>query len=181
MTTFADRVYHMGGVPVGGPVTQGKIFNVMPYSGRDSASGKNPRQGLKTLSRALALATANQNDIVYLISEGNAASRCTDYQSTTLAWNKDGVHLVGVNSGNMLSQRSRVSWLSSASSDADIPLFLHSANNCTIEGIQFFSGINDANLSFNVKITGHQRRRGGLLPVSLGRDGKLVRGLRDRA
>jgi hypothetical protein len=157
MTTFADRVYQLGGVPLGGPVTQGKVFHVRPSGGRDSTSGKNPGdQALKTLSRALALATANQNDIVYLMSEGNAASACTDYQTTTLEWSKDGVHLIGVNAGGMVSPRSRVAWLSTASSASDIPLYLHSADNCLVEGVQFFSGINDANLSFNVKVTGHR-------------------------
>ena len=157
MTTFSDRLYQLGGVPVGGPITQGRVFHVRPSGGRDSASGKNPtNEAIKTLAKAQLLATANQNDVVYLMSEGNAASACTDYQSTTLEWAKDGVHLIGVNSGGMVSPRSRVAWLSTAASDSDIPLFLHSADNCLIEGIQFFSGIADANLSFNVKVTGHR-------------------------
>lgn len=154
MTTFSDRVYQLGGVPVGGPVTQGHVFFVKPSSGSDTSSGKSPAQALKTLAAALALATANQNDIVYLMSEGNASALCTDYQSTTLDWNKDGVHLIGINSGGMVSPRSRIAWLSSATSASDIPLFTVSADNCRIEGIQVFSGINDANLSFCTNITG---------------------------
>lgn len=154
MTTFSDRVYQLGGVPVGGPVTQGHVFFVKPYSGRDAASGKSPAEAVKTLGRALALATANQNDIVYLMSEGNASASCTDYQTTTLDWNKDGVHLIGINSGGMVSPRSRIAWLSTASSASDIPLLTVSADNCRIEGIQIYSGINDANLSFCTKITG---------------------------
>jgi hypothetical protein len=156
MPTFSDQVFQFGGVPVGGPITQGKVFFVKPSSGSDTASGKSPVKALKTLSRALALCTANKNDIVYLMSEGNASALCTDYQTTTLDWNKDGVHLIGVNGGGMVSPRSRIAWLSTASSASDIPLFTVSANNCRIEGIQIFSGINDANLSFCTKVTGHR-------------------------
>jgi hypothetical protein len=156
MTTFADRVYQLGGVPVGGPVTQGHVYFVKPASGSDTASGKSPAQALKTLARAQALATANENDIVYLMSEGNAASLCTDYQSTTLDWAKDGVHLIGINSGGMVSPRSRIAWLSSAPSPAPAPLFTVSADNCRIEGIQVFSGINDADLSFCTNVTGER-------------------------
>jgi hypothetical protein len=156
MTTFSDRVYQLGGVPVGGPVTQGKVFFVRPSGGRDAASGKSPAQALKTLTRALALCTANNNDIVYLIGEGNTSALCTDYQTTTLDWNKDCVHLYGVNSGGMVSQRSRIAWLSTARSGSPIPLFTVSADNCHIEGIQVFSGVDDAELSFCTNITGER-------------------------
>jgi len=158
MTTFADRVYQLGGVPVGGPITQGNVYFVKPSSGRDSASGKSPQQALKTLAAALAKCVANQNDIVYLLSEGNASSACTDYQSATLDWNKDGVHLVGINAGGIVSPRSRIAWASTASSSADVPLFTLSADNCTIIGIQFYSGINDANMIGAVNVTGHRNR-----------------------
>lgn len=156
MTTFADKLYHLGGVPVGGPITQGKVFFVKPASGSDSASGKNPREAVKTLTRALALATANQNDIIYLLSEGNSSALCTDYQTTTLDWNKDGVSLIGVNSGVNVSPRSRIAWLSTASSASDAPLLTVSANNCRFENIQVFSGINDANMIGAVNATGHR-------------------------
>jgi hypothetical protein len=160
MTTVSDRLYHLGGVPVGGPITQGKVFFVRPYSGSDTASGKNPREALKTLSRALALATADQNDIVYLLSEGNASAKCTDYQvaSAPLDWNKDGVHLIGINAGGRLSPRSRIAWAATTSATTDTALLTVSASNCLIQGISVYAGINDANLSFGVNVTGHRNR-----------------------
>jgi hypothetical protein len=156
MTTFSDTVYHMGGVPVGGPVTQGKTIYVKPSSGRDTADGSSLDRAVKTLTRALALATADQNDTVYLFSEDNSASGTTDYQSTTLDWSKDGVHLVGVNSGNRIGQRSRIAWLSTASSTSDIPLVTVSGSNCRIENIHVFSGLDDANMIGAVNVTGHR-------------------------
>lgn len=176
MTTFADRVYQLGGVPVGGPITQGKVFFVKPYSGSDTNSGVSPQKALKTLSKALSLATANQNDIVYLLSEGNSSSRCTDYQTTTLGWNKDGVSLIGVNSGVRTSPRSRIAWLSTASSASDIPLLTVSANNCTISNIQVFSGLDDANMIGAVNVTGHRNKFSNCHIAGIGHDTNDVAG-----
>lgn len=118
--------------------TQGKYIFVKPYSGVDGNDGLSPESAVKTLTAALALATANQNDVVFLMAESNTAANTTDYQSTTLSWNKDGVHLIGVNCGSMLGQRSRISNLSTAAALA--PLFSLSANNCLIQNIEFFQG-----------------------------------------
>jgi hypothetical protein len=176
MTTFSDRLYQLGGVPVGGPITQGRVFFVMPVSGSDGASGKSPKQALKTLAGALALATANQGDVVFLMSEGNAASACTNYVTETLDWNKDGVSLIGINSGVRTSPRSRIAWLSTAASGSDIPLFTLSANNCTISGIQFYSGLNDANMIGAVNVTGHRNRFVNCHIAGIGHDTNDVAG-----
>ncbi len=126
-------------------LTQGKSFFVKPRTGRDGNDGLSPRTALKTLARALALCTANQNDVVYLFAEGNAAANTTDYQSATLAWNKDLVHLIGVNAGPALGQRSRVANLSTVA--VPTPLFTLSANGCLIANIEFFHGAGLANPS----------------------------------
>src|SRR3989304_8091611 len=92
--------------------TQGNIYHVKPYSGSDSNDGLQIDRPIKTLSRAQTIATADQNSVKLLYSEPNTASLTTDYQSTTLSWAKDGVHLIGINSGNPISARSRLGWLS---------------------------------------------------------------------
>lgn len=118
--------------------TQGRYIFVKPSSGVDGNDGLSPQTSVKTLTYALSLATANQNDVVFLMSESNTAANTTDYQSVTLSWNKDGVHLIGVNNGSMIGQRSRVSNLSTAAALA--PMFSLSANNCLIANIEFFQG-----------------------------------------
>ncbi len=118
--------------------SQGNIFFVAPGTGDDIGGTGTVANPLKTLARALALATANQNDIVYLLAQSNTAASTTDYQSTTLTWNKDGVHLIGVNAGPMLGQRSRIS--NNAAASALAPMFSLSANNCLISNIEFFQG-----------------------------------------
>jgi hypothetical protein len=155
MTTFSDQLYHLGGVPVGVQFT-GKAFFVKPSTGSDSNTGKTPARALKTLARALALSTANKNDVVYLISEGNASADCTDYQSSALDWNKDGVHLIGINSGNGIQNRSRIAQLSTATNVDD--LFTVSADNCYIANISVYHGVDDATSKGAVKVTGQRNK-----------------------
>jgi hypothetical protein len=125
---------------VGSPFpTQGKVFFVKPYSGSDGNSGRSPKKAFKTLVKALASATANQNDVVYLMAEGNSASLTTDYQAAALDWNKDGVHLIGVGSGAMIGGRSRIGQLSTVKTIED--LFTVSADNCFIANIEVFQGV----------------------------------------
>ncbi len=125
-------------------VTQGNIYWVLPNSGSDFNNGLQATQGpngagpFKTLAAALAAATAGQNDIVLLGAQSNTAANTTDYQATTLTWSKDAVHLIGINDGSFLGQRSRVSNLSTAAALA--PLFALSANNCLIANVEFFQG-----------------------------------------
>jgi hypothetical protein len=156
MTTFSDMLFQLGGVPVGGPMTQGKAIFVKPYSGSDSADGLSPSAAVKTLTKALALATANQNDVVYMFAEGNTAALTTDYLSTALDWNKDFVHLIGVNAGPWLGQRSRVAFVSTY--DTAAPLFTVSANHCFIANIEFYEGVAGTAPLGCVKVTGMRNR-----------------------
>lgn len=155
MTTFSDVVYHMGGVPVGGQFNPGgKSIFVKPNSGDDALDGSKPDLAVKTLAKALSLATADKNDVVYMIAEDNSASGTTDYQSEALDWNKDGVHLIGVNSGNGIQNRSRIAQLSTATNVDD--LFTVSASNCYIANISVYHGVADATSKGAVKVTGER-------------------------
>lgn len=138
--------------------TQGNIYHVKPYSGNDGNTGLHPDSAWKTLAYAQSKCTADQNDIVLLYAESNSASACTDYQTTTLSWSKDGVHLIGISSGNPISTRARIAWASTAASASDIPLMTVDADNCYIANIALFTGINDANLSFGLNVTGDRNR-----------------------
>ncbi len=154
-----QTIPHMaGGLPpaiLGG--YQGKSYFVKPYDGADGNTGKSPNSAKETLFGTYGghgAATADRNDIVYLVSQSNTAANTTDYLSTTGTWSKDLTHLVGVCSGSRFSHRARVAWLSTASSASDIPLVTWSADGCYCSNVQFFSGIGDANLSFDVLVSG---------------------------
>ena len=135
-----------------GIITQGNVWWVRPRTGSDAADGKSPGSAFRTLTAALAAAVANQNDVVLLCAEGNTASDTTDYQTTTLNWNKNLVHLIGVNGGSQYSPRSRVAFISTYATASN--LFTLSANGCLISGIEFFAGVASALPTGCVSVTG---------------------------
>lgn len=120
-------------------ITQGQIWHVKPYSGRDGRDGKSPDNAFKTLVKAQAKAVANRNDIVLMYAESNTAANTTDYQTSALAWAKDGVHLIGVGAGPIIGQRSRIAQLSTIKTIED--LFTLSANNCYMANVEIFHGV----------------------------------------
>lgn len=121
-----------------GILTQGNTWFVRPHSGSDGGSGKSPQTAFATLAQALLVAVADQNDIVFLMAESDTIGTTTANQSAVLDWNKDGVHLIGVNAGNFSGKRSRLAPLSTVTAFAN--LFKVSANGCRIENIEFFQG-----------------------------------------
>lgn len=118
---------------------QGNVFYVRPRLGSDGNDGRSPQTAFATLATALGACTANQNDVVYFLAEGNASADCTDYQAVALDWNKDGVHLIGVGAGSYLGQRARIAQLSTVKTIED--LFTVSADNCIIANIAVFQGV----------------------------------------
>ncbi len=127
-----------------GLLTQGNVYWVKPRTGSDQGvDGLSPANAFQSLGRALAAATANQNDVVILCAESNTASATTNYLTANLNWNKDLVHLIGVNAGPMIGQRSRIANLGAAAPFAN--LFTVSANGCLIQNIEFFQGAGATN------------------------------------
>lgn len=145
------------GLPPWLAFTQGKIWHVKPHSGSDSNSGRQPHTAFKTLAAALAAATANRNDIVLYYSENNDTSAYTsDYQSETLVWSKDLVHLIGVNSGVSMSPRSRIAPVNTYA-DAG-PTMTVSADGCYFSGLSIWMGVTDTTPLGALKVTGSRNR-----------------------
>jgi hypothetical protein len=132
--------------------SQGRNIYVRPSSGNDGATGLTPAAALKTLTAALAMATADQNDVVYLMAESNTAASTTDYQSVTLDWNKNGVHLIGVNGGQRMGQRSRIAFISTYVTASN--LLTVSASGCHFENLEIYAGVADADPVGCLKVTG---------------------------
>lgn len=138
-------------VPMYGTDQPNAIF-LKPSGGNDQDDGLSPDSAVKTFSQAQSLITADRNATVYVLSEDNSASGTTDYQSSTLTLSKDGVRYVGVNSGGIYGQRSRIAQTSTAT--AVSPLVTFSGNNCYMSGIHVFQGVNDADSKVAVSVTG---------------------------
>lgn len=154
ITNFPNGVSSFGALlpAVLGAPTQGDYWFVKPGTGSDGNSGKSPSHAFKTLAKALSAATANQNDVVFLISESNTASATTDYQSSTLDWNKDLVHLIGVGAPSPYSNRARIAQLSTATGLTS--LVTVSADGCVFSNVSIFHGVADATSLVALKVTG---------------------------
>lgn len=153
LTNFPNGITSFG-VPVFGgsiPPFQGNYWFVKPSSGSDANDGKSPSTAFKTLSQALSAATASNNDVVFLYAESNSASGTTDYQSEALDWNKDMVHLIGVNAGAQIGQRSRIAQLSTVKTIEN--LFTVSADACLIANIEVFQGVSSSTATSPVAVT----------------------------
>ena len=142
LTNFPNGISSFGVPILGGlPPFTGKYIFVKPNSGLDGNDGSSPSAPVKTLAKALSLATADKNDVVFLIAESNTGTLTTDYQTAMLDWNKDGVHLIGINAGASFGQRSRIAWSASASVAIATELFRVSADGCLISNIEVFQGL----------------------------------------
>lgn len=138
------------------PSTQGRLIFCRPGTGSDGRDGSTPQKAVKTLVQAHTLATAGQNDVVVLMAESNTAANTTDYQSSTLVWSKDLVHLVGVGASPFLGQRSRIALISSYVTAA--PLMTVSANGCLFSGLELFAGVASIVPLGGLNVTGQRNR-----------------------
>lgn len=144
MSTFGDKIFELGGVPMGGKFQSEPNSTIwLKASGSAGADGKTPKKAVSTLARAHTLIPADKNGVVYLVSESNSASSTTiRITAATETWSKDGTHLIGVASGGMFGSRARIS---GTADTADVsPLMAWSADNSSMQNIHLFYGENDA-------------------------------------
>lgn len=102
LTSFGVPV--LPGVPM--PFT-GNYFFCDPVDGNDGYEGTNPQRAVQTLYRALELCRDGNNDVVFLIGNGQASgsarlslalaqTRNAAATSGVLTWNKNACHLIGL-------------------------------------------------------------------------------------
>ena len=106
MTTFGDKLYEMGGVPLSGLLlgkAGGKEYFLDPTNGSDSYDGKTPTTAVKTFPVAYALLADGKHDILYYIA-GTTALTLT----AQIAWNKSYTHFIGVCATTQTGQRARI-------------------------------------------------------------------------
>lgn len=134
--------------------SQGNQFFVNPRTGND-VSGDGSRQSpFQTVLFAYAQCVSGQNDTVMLCGSGNLAANTTDYQNATLVWDKNLVHLVGVNNGPIFSPRSRIA-LNSAYATASNLITVTGAD-CGFKNVQFFEGVASVLPTGCMKVTGQR-------------------------
>ena len=148
MTTFADRVYELGGAPLGSAIPPGgKWFYVDGANGSDSNDGRSPEAALKTISAAYALCTTGKNDVVCVLASTSGIN-----EAAAITWSKNLTHLIGMGAPTHAAQRTRI-----VCNAADIsPFITISGYGCIFENLYLWQGQDDAHSLILVSVTGNR-------------------------
>lgn len=128
---FGMPLYGIQGVL---PPFTGNYFFVDATNGSDGNTG-GPQDPFATLTQALTVATAGNNDVIYLNGTYNPTA--------TVAWNKNNTHLIGLSQGNYPTATIAVA-STAATSGALSPLVNVTATGCIFSNIAVVSGIAQA-------------------------------------
>lgn len=123
------------------------VYIVDSTNGDDGNAGDNWERPLATIAAAYAKCTANQHDVVLVVS--GAASNTL---SAALAWSKSYTHLVGLAAPTHAGQRARIFQLSTLTGAS--PLITVSGSGCVFKNLYIFQGVADATSLINVSVTG---------------------------
>lgn len=148
VTSFGVPVLPYG-VPFG---AQSKVFFIDPVKGLDGNDGRTPQKALKKVSKAHSLMTAGNNDVAYLI--GNGQTSGTARETATITWSKDACHLIGVAAPGLVAQRARIS---PASGTSDVtPIINITADGCMFDNLHFFQNFDTDAANVCMAITGER-------------------------
>lgn len=138
LTNFPNGITSFG-VPViggvGGIPFTGNYYFVDPANGADGNPGSTELP-LATLAGALAVCTAGNNDVVILIGDGSTTN--TARLSSTLTWNKNATHLIGITAPTGVAQRARIA--PTAGATAFTPMVNVTAQGCYFANFSLFHG-----------------------------------------
>ena len=128
---FGMPLYGIAGLP---PFT-GSQFWVNETTGSDGNTG-GPQDPLATLTQALSLCTASNNDVVFVTG--------SIHVTATVAWSKARTHLIGLSPPSQNS-RARIAIANTAATTGAVsPLVNVTATGCIFQNIECFNGINQA-------------------------------------
>ena len=150
MTTHADLIYQLGGMPVGFLVPfsrDAKYYFLDPARGSDDNDGLAPDRALATLAAAEDKCVANQHDTVFYIAGSSSLTL-----DAALTWDKNYTHLIGLAAPSRIATRARI-FQASDLTDAS-PLIDITATGCIFANLYIFQGVDDAGSLINVRVTG---------------------------
>jgi hypothetical protein len=160
LTNFPNGISSFGNPVFGGSMSfpisgsTGTAFFVDPARGSDGNNGKSFNKPLATVTKALSLATDKAGDVIYLMNDGNTSGTSRD--SATITWSKDNTHLIGLCAPTMISQRSRISPPTSATSIVT-PQLTVSGHGCVFANISLFEGTSEDSVASEcVRVTGNR-------------------------
>lgn len=149
MTTHADMLFHLGGLPVmmGLPFSgDSKYYFVDAANGSSGNSGLSPDKALAKVSQAYDKCVAGQHDTVILISGAS-----TSAETATITWGKDYTHLIGIGAPTKVSQRARIH---NETATGETPLLDITATGSIFKNFLIFQGVNEAVGNINARVAG---------------------------
>lgn len=150
MTTFADILYQLGGMPLLGSIPFGKnakYYFVDPANGSDGNDGRSPESALAGLAAAYNKTVSGQHDTIFYIAGTSGMNL-----SAALTWSNSYTHLIGVCAPTMVAQRARIFQLSTLTGAS--PLLNITGSGCIFKNFYIFQGVNDNTSLINVQVTG---------------------------
>jgi len=135
---YPEHIAGMLGLP-----SVGDIYYVDPGAGSDTGnSGTSANDAFKTVTKALSVMTADQDDVL-IIASTSSTGRTTE--AAAIDWNKRRTHIVGNGPLRKINPRNGMSFGSAVVS----PCFTVSATNCSFTNISI-AQFNDVNVLVNV-------------------------------
>ena len=131
---------------IGAGPTQGNVYYLDAANGSDNNDGKVPGRAFKTLAAAEDALAANQNDILYYLAGASSISL-----TSTLTWDKDYTHLIGVAAPVPVATRARV-----FNSGNFNQLLTISATGCVFKNLYFLQGSSTSGAVTNVTVSGER-------------------------
>lgn len=149
-----------GGLP---PFTGNYYF--CDYANGDDGNTGQADNPFKTIGRAYDLATAGNNDVIFIIGDGSTAA--TQRLSAQLVWAKDATHLIGL-TAPALNQRARISTASDATTNIANLLDI-SASGCIFANWSMFQGVGEAATAEQmVRVSGSRNYFGNISFLGMG-------------
>jgi hypothetical protein len=112
----------------------GKVYFVEPANGAAGNTSTSPTDAADSVGQAYALTVDKQGDIIYYLNDGNTTGSSRE-STIPLAWSNDNTHLVGCCAPVPMSQRSRITPVSTAALTAN-PVITVSGHGNTISNVQ---------------------------------------------
>jgi len=114
-----------------------------PAVGVDATADGSQEKPYGTLESAYGKGRSGKNDVILLVGTGAAGGSAR--VNAAFTWAKDALHLIGIASPVLYSQRARIA--PSSGTTAFTPFFTISGNGCVFQNIQWFGGFSTGTTS----------------------------------
>ena len=140
LTNFPNGITSFG-IPIFGgslPPFTGQYLFADYLNGNDGNDGS-PGTPLKTVQAAYAKTTSGNNDVIFIVGNGNYPT-ATQRITSTIAWSNDATHLIGLAAPSMFTPMARIAYKSTVAAEL-APMMTVSGNGCIFSNFSMYQGL----------------------------------------